>query len=608
MGDQTHAASLPIYSFAEPPVHTAEAAGAEATGATEAAEAAEAEATEDAAAEATTAAEAAEAEATEDAAAEATTATEDAEAKAASRDPGAVSLAMKTPLFTFMRRNASASNERLHFGPCPNTAFASQTDSTTNTVNIPKALRSTFSHTSTSAACVGSPLRSAKGTVILEAAARFDLPASQSTFFSPTDDLRSFVRLDLKLCMLPQVDQVQFFLAVAHFDAKALAFQSYDGTGARGTSNFVIENTFRYLHDKTLVVVLGLLLPSTIEAPVLPFDANRLIAVAEKRCGVWCGFCVGGLSLVPVGEEKGRGLAPSQEILPLEAKDEAAVLRAGAALLSGSKPLDDSIVIFCPPGAASSRLPFSGKSKLGRRKHALVHDPPAARQTTVRPLPANPPGRKNGEDGSSSGGIIGGGADSKRSRAPDVPRTQPPKKKAKAPLEIEVFDDLADDDRPPSPAAKRLKPVDERCNEGMVSIAEAKALSAAAASSAEAALYKDLVPQLREDAAARCAEINTATALSREHELKVGAQTMSLVSIFAQPRYEGRSPLAAPPVVYQRMGIEEACEAAAAKEAHATKMELMAKNHPEGGIVHRTLVKKAEEARAEAAGIMGAAF
>ena len=133
MGDQTHAASLPIYSFAEPPVHTAEAAGAEATGATEAAEAAEAEATEDAAAEATTA-------------------TEDAEAKAASRDPGAVSLAMKTPLFTFMRRNASASNERLHFGPCPNTAFASQTDSTTNTVNIPKALRSTFSHTSTSAA------------------------------------------------------------------------------------------------------------------------------------------------------------------------------------------------------------------------------------------------------------------------------------------------------------------------------------------------------------------------------------------------------------------------------------------------------------------------
>ena len=385
IGDQTHAASLPIYSFAEPPTHTAEAAGAEATG-----------------------------------------------AKSASPDPGAVSLAMKTPLFTFMRRNASASNERLHFGPCPNTAFASQTDSTTNTVNIPKALRSTFSHTSTSAACVGSPLRSAKGTVILEAAARFDLPASQSTFFSPTDDLRSFVRLDLKLCMLPQVDQVQFFLAVAHFDAKALAFQSYDGTGARGTSNFVIENTFRYLHDKTLVVVLGLLLPSTIEAPVLPFDANRLIAVAEKRCGVWCGFCVGGLSLVPVGEEKGRGLAPSQEILPLEAKDEAAVLRAGAALLSGSKPLDDSIVIFCPPGAASSRLPFSGKSKLGRRKHALVHDPPAARQTTVRPLPANPPGRKNGEDGSSSGGIIGGGADSKRWRAPDVPRTQPPKKAARS--------------------------------------------------------------------------------------------------------------------------------------------------------------------------------
>ena len=37
-------------------------------------------------------------------------------------------------------------------------------------------------------------------------------------------------------------------------------------------------------------------------------------------------------------------------------------------------------------------------------------------------------------------------------------------------------------------------------------------------------------------------------------------------------------------------------------------MELMAKNQPEGGIVYRILVKKAKEARAEAAGIMGAVF
>jgi len=37
-------------------------------------------------------------------------------------------------------------------------------------------------------------------------------------------------------------------------------------------------------------------------------------------------------------------------------------------------------------------------------------------------------------------------------------------------------------------------------------------------------------------------------------------------------------------------------------------MVLMAKNHLEGGIVISILVKKAEEARAEAAGIMGAAF
>ena len=83
---------------------------------------------------------------------------------------------------------------------------------------------------------------------------------------------------------------------------------------------------------------------------------------------------------------------------------------------------------------------------------------------------------------------------------------------------------------------------------------------------------------------------------------------MILVSIIAQPRSEGRSSLVEPPVVYQRMGLEEACNAAAAKEALATKMELMAKNHPEGGIIYSMLVKKAEEARAEAAGIMGAAF
>ena len=83
---------------------------------------------------------------------------------------------------------------------------------------------------------------------------------------------------------------------------------------------------------------------------------------------------------------------------------------------------------------------------------------------------------------------------------------------------------------------------------------------------------------------------------------------MSLVRIFSQPRSEGRSSLVEPPVVYQRMGLEELAMRGSAKEALATKMVLMAKNHPEGGIVISILVKKAEEARAEAAGIMGAAF
>ena len=41
--------------------------------------------------------------------------------------------------------------------------------------------------------------------------------------------------------------------------------------------------------------------------------------------------------------------------------------------------LDDSVVFFCPAGSASSsRLPFSDKSKLGRRKVASANDPPAA--------------------------------------------------------------------------------------------------------------------------------------------------------------------------------------------------------------------------------------
>ena len=293
--------------------------------------------------------------------------------------PDYVFLAMGLSFISFMRRQGSST--RVHFGDLINDfmTFIFVTANHVRALKIQEALQSAFTDLSTCSTTVISSITGKKGHIVLESAARFDVPPSQAMYPSAFDDPRSWILLNFMLSQLPGLNMVKFYFAIAFFDCHSRRFQGYGVEGARGTTNFVLENTFRYLHNTTLVVVLAILIPELTECPNLPFQGNKLILVAEKLPdGSWKPFLVGGLSLMPVIEEEERHLPPSQQLPPLADSEAAGVHQAAMTLLQGT--LTDKEVVHFPCGRGSSSCIFASNSKVGRRPASKV----SGASTTVK--------------------------------------------------------------------------------------------------------------------------------------------------------------------------------------------------------------------------------
>jgi len=238
--------------------------------------------------------------------------------------------AMGTSFFNFVRQQKTYI-PWLQLGPHSNDCLAHIIGS----FQISQAIQSIFSESSTNCASNGSYFTADNEYVILESAASHN-------------SLTSFARLSFEFVKNVPLKSAMYIMAKAFFDGESLAF--FRGIAADvGNSNFVLENTFRYMHDKTLVVILGILILSTTDASNVSFPGDKLIFVAKQlpTSGEWKAFFVGGTSLMPIGEETSRGLIPSFELSPLAATDQEAVQQAGANLLLRSNTLtEDDVVIL----------------------------------------------------------------------------------------------------------------------------------------------------------------------------------------------------------------------------------------------------------------------
>jgi len=294
----------------------------------------------------------------------AVTSAEVADASPMSHEADAVP-AMKVAFFDFMRK-IKTYFLWVHFAP-PSNDLNSPTAS--EPFDISQATQSILSKESTTDdAGVGSMFMEDDEHVIFESATRPSdlLMASETNGDPPTrinTDLVSYVWLSF-IMLNWQVQRVKFFMAKAFYDYKTLNLIP----GDHNNSNFVLENTFRYLHNKTLVVVLGILLPSATEASTTPIEGNKLVMVAKEQPtnGEWKAFYVGGLSLMPVECETTHGLQPSSELPPVAAAGEKAIHEAGADLLRRSDSLGEGDMMFLNSGSApSSRSAFTNISNRG---------------------------------------------------------------------------------------------------------------------------------------------------------------------------------------------------------------------------------------------------
>ena len=213
-----------------------------------------------------------------------------------------------------------------------------------------------------------SKLKSDAGSVVLMTQSLYPLPSSQCRFLNPTDDYRPYVWLNFNLSQLPCLLMVKFFIAYCFLEAAAVGFKGYKNPKSHLCNGFWLEITFRYLLDKTLVVIVAILLPGIDERTQLPFQVNRLVLVVEKlSSGEWKPFFVGGLSFLPVNQENSKGLKSSQEIEPLGDTDAVAIQSVVLATLRSGEKFDDSQVLWLPPKAAlPKRTAFADNVKGGR--------------------------------------------------------------------------------------------------------------------------------------------------------------------------------------------------------------------------------------------------
>jgi len=652
-GDQTHAADLPIYTFAEPlavPIGAAPQPAVRAAGAADEVHDVDIDTTEDTGNDLPLLEQGAQ-----------------AFFSSSVDSAGFVVLAMGLSFLAFMRQRNSS---EFHFGPLVNDFMTHVfiAGQQVRTLNIPEAIRSAFSPNSTCGMTVVSSLTGNKGHVLLESAARFDPPATQTRYPKATDDPRSFLWLVLNLSLFPELSRIRFFLALAFFDCKSAQFDSFDG--ARGTTNIMVTNTFRYLPDGTLVVLLAILLPDTNEAKDLPFPGNKLLLVAEKLdTGEWKAFLVSGLSLMPFYDENHKQLPLSYTMPPLTDEEATAVSEAGLSLLQ--KDITDNDLVHLISGRGTSWRTVLTPSLKGRNG--------SRRKSVAKVTDCSTGDAVNSKENTCVSG------NSKRSRDSGAPKTdvrpkkkkkdnkkveasiqvlsvnssddEQPKKRAKAPVaktakclvpQVEAETKLvpaADD----SVAAKaeaallkqellqqqqafkakeaqiledaKAKAESDHCKRMLLqqqAESEAKVNEAreGARAETEAALFKKIYEQSRNDAATREAKFEARElALAgektemRAHQLKMAEETTNVVGITAGPkaqaRHEGRALVAAQmptkPIVF-----DDAFEASAAKLEEASEMKRTAKSLPDGSTSQMALLKIAKESELEARSIMAA--
>jgi len=166
--------------------------------------------------------------------------------------------------------------------------------------------------------------------------------------FEHCDNCNFFLRLRFSATMNTHGEGVKYVMAKALYDLTPHPLDSFPDDD-HDNSNSVLENTFRYLRDSTLVKVLGILVHCPTEASEdISFLGNKLVIVAKQQpaAGGWKAFFVESLNLMPTGEEASCGLALSSELMPLAAVDQEAVHQAGANLLMRSNALGEDDFVF----------------------------------------------------------------------------------------------------------------------------------------------------------------------------------------------------------------------------------------------------------------------
>jgi hypothetical protein len=180
--------------------------------------------------------------------------------ESASLEGGKVNLAMRSSCIDAVREeNAKLDpSSALHFGYDSNIFNTYHKDGCT--LNLPRALADCNDELFDDA--VISKLKSDAGSVVLMTQSLYPLPGSQCRFLYPTDDYRPYVWLNFNLSQLPCLLMVKFFIAYCFLEAAAVGFKGYKNPKSRLCNGFWLENTFRYLLDKTLVVIVAILLPT----------------------------------------------------------------------------------------------------------------------------------------------------------------------------------------------------------------------------------------------------------------------------------------------------------------------------------------------------------
>jgi hypothetical protein len=366
-------------------------------------------------------------------------------------------------------------------------------------------------------------------------------------------------------------------------------------------------------------------------------------------------FFVGGLSFLPVNQENSKGLKSSQEIEPLGDTDAVAIQSVVLATLRSGEKFDDSQVFWLPPkGALPKRTPFADNVKGGRftitspSKVSGIHDStgnlytPHARAAKPRPS------------------VDKGSQSKSKKNSGNTNAKQQAKKKPQAKFStISVYDSSSSSEEDSEPPPKLHKQIEKNCGKGkrgysdftntssfslqheqqpevsvgtkfqrVVSQEESDSRVEAAAAQEKAkgservvGIYEKFfekgelkaeaqVAALRTDAAAQAAAAEKATALSREHELKLLHEFGPPRSgnYVAAPQPSRSPPPMSVPAASKPMGLSEAVEQSKKLIDEAGKLEISAQAQTESDVARTLLLDAARNMKLEAQKIVSSAI